>query len=370
MMERNRPPHTTARWPARLVVAALLLGAGALVGWSVSAVFVPPSDALATSGSTHVEVVAGEVGSSVQLTTVASWPQTPAGTNRAAGTVTSVAVGPGDEVGDGAELYSVDLRPVVVATGAVPAFRPLTLASEGADVQQLQQLLAELGQYDGLVDGEFGPLTEAAVKRWQESLGVPADGVVQAGDLVFVPELPGRISLDDELVRPGAGLVGGEAVVSTLPAEPQFVIPVGRSQAASMPPGTAVAIQAPDGASWQAVVAEQLPSGEADDQLALVLGGADGASICGAGCGALSARGDTPLPSTVVTAETVRGLVVPVAALGSAADGTVAVVDERGRRHPVEVVAAARGMAVVEGVDAGLRVRVPAPEGGDPAAEG
>jgi hypothetical protein len=60
-----------------------------------------------------------------------------------------------------------------------------------------------------------------------------------------------------------------------------------------------------------------------------------------------------------VTVETVRGATVPSAALLTHPDGTVAVVDAAGEEHPVTVVASARGMSLIEGVELGLRVRLP-----------
>jgi peptidoglycan hydrolase-like protein with peptidoglycan-binding domain len=48
----------------------------------------------------------------------------------------------------------------------------------GGDVPVLQLRLKELGDYKGLVDGDFGPKTEAAVKAIQARTGLKADGVV------------------------------------------------------------------------------------------------------------------------------------------------------------------------------------------------
>lgn len=356
-----------ARAP-RIIAAIALLALGAGAGWASTAVFAPP-DEVAAAPYSYVEIVAGEVGSSVRLTTVASWRRAPAGTNRAAGTVTSVPLAAGDEVRAGSVLYSVELRPVVAAVGEVPAFRQLGRDAEGPDVRQLQQLLTELGHYDGLVDGGFGARTEAAVRAWQRSLELPDDGVVRPGDLLFLPALPVRVTLDDELVRPGANLSGGERLVSVLPPEPEFSVPVSAAQAATMPLGTPVEITAPDGAVWPAAVVAHEPSEEADDQVRLRLGAAGGAPICTAACSTIPVLGDTRLPSSIVTQAATSGLVVPAAALRSSADGTVAVVDREGRNHPVTVLASARGMAVVDGVQEGLRVRVPA-EGPDAGTGG
>ncbi|WP_157372738.1 peptidoglycan-binding protein [Agromyces sp. Root81] len=372
-MTDNGPMNMNAEKPRRRwwripVLVVSLLAVGAVAGWAVTAVFAPPRDVLSETPYTYVELVDGEVGSSMQLNTVAEWQPALAATNQASGTVTSVTVAPGDEVRAGSVLYSVNLRPVVVAAGATPVFRPLSREAKGSDVQQLQQLLTELGFYSGAVDGEFGSRTEAAVKDWQDSLGIGDDGVVQPGDVVFVPTLPTRVTLDPEIVFRGASLSGGEAAVSALSAEPVFTIPVTVSQAGSMPVGTAVEVQAPDGTVWAAEVASQKPSEESGDQVDVVLQGVGGATICGAGCGTLPAEGSSRLLSKIVTQPTVTGVVAPSAALLSATDGTISVVDDEGERHEVAVVAAAKGMSVIDGAPAGMRVRVPA--SGEEAAGG
>lgn len=63
--------------------------------------------------------------------------------------------------------------------------------STGKDVVRLQTRLRELGFPPGAVDGNFGPGTEAAVKAFQLSKGLLADGVVgtrTATALGFEPE--------------------------------------------------------------------------------------------------------------------------------------------------------------------------------------
>jgi len=54
----------------------------------------------------------------------------------------------------------------------------LKLGSKGADVKKLQEGLRALGHAAGTPDGSFGPRTEAAVEKFQESQGVYADGAV------------------------------------------------------------------------------------------------------------------------------------------------------------------------------------------------
>ena len=50
----------------------------------------------------------------------------------------------------------------------------------GASVTQVQQLLQRAGVATGPIDGDFGPMTQAAVRRFQASRGLPVDGVVGA----------------------------------------------------------------------------------------------------------------------------------------------------------------------------------------------
>lgn len=50
--------------------------------------------------------------------------------------------------------------------------------NRGFDVFFLQSKLKDLGYSPGTLDGKFGPLTEAAVKKFQTAVGIDADGVV------------------------------------------------------------------------------------------------------------------------------------------------------------------------------------------------
>ena len=348
-------------WLVWVVGAVVLIVVGGGVGWAAASVLTPAEDPLDASSFTYVAVQPGEVGSSISLNTVAAWTPVPVGANRAAGVVTEVVVAPGDEVVPGSVLYRVDQRPVVIGQGGVPAYRAIGQGTEGADVAQLQRLLAAIGVYSGPDDGKAGAGTVAAVKRWQKASAMPQSGVVEVADVIFVPQLPTRVSLDDEVIGRGLLVSGGEQVVQALPASPVFTVPVTDGQAAMMPAGTRVQITAPDGSVWEAVTAEQVR----DEQTATVnvsLVAADGGVICGDQCAQVPVTGDVRLSSTIVTVPTVAGLVVPSAALITDADGQTAVIDAEGVRVPVTVVASARGMSVVEGVPDGTRVRVPADE--------
>src|SRR4029077_18537819 len=55
---------------------------------------------------------------------------------------------------------------------------PLQEGASGAQVVTLQTKLKAMGFSPGLIDGNFGPGTEAAVLAFQKSQGLLADGVV------------------------------------------------------------------------------------------------------------------------------------------------------------------------------------------------
>lgn len=343
-------------WVVALVVAVVLAGGA---GWALATVLRPAEDPLSATGFTFVSVEPGEVGSSLHLNTVAAWQPVPVGVNRAVGVVTGVAVAPGDEVSAGSVLYTVGLRPVVIAQGEVPAFRAIGSGTVGADVAQLQLMLSQLGFFDGEVDGEAWWSTGEAIADWQESLGLQRTGTVEAGDVIFVPALPTRVSLDAETVARGMSLGGGEEVVLALPSSPVFTVPVTATQANMISTGTQVQIAAPVGGVWEAVTADQVVDEQSQSVIVHLRAPEDGV-VCGEECGQIPVIGEARLSSTIVTVPTVVGLVVPSAALVTGASGRVGVIDESGAHHAVTVVSSARGMSVIEGVAQGTRVRVPA----------
>ncbi len=353
-----QPRRSTVAW----VVAVLAVSVAVVaVVWAVLTVLRPAEDPLEAAGYATVAVAPGEVGSSLSLNTVAVWEPTPVGVNGGAGVVTGVCVSAGDEVRAGDVLYTVDLRPVVIAEGAVPAFRPIGRDTRGSDVAQVQRMLAALGYDPGPADGNAGAGTTAAIRAWQKESGVPQTGVVDLGDVIFVPSLPTRVSLDTDVIARGKTVTGGEEVVRGLPAAPVFTIPVTDAQAAMIPTGTPVQMTAPDGTVWDAVTTDQTVD-EMTQTVIIGLTGADGGTVCGDECGLVPVTGEARLSSLIVTVPTVEGLVVPSAALVTDAAGQIAVVNEAGVRVPVSVVSSARGMSVIEGVEQGTSVRVPAVE--------
>lgn len=54
--------------------------------------------------------------------------------------------------------------------------RPAASMPEPVDIRALQAALAQLGLYDGAVDGLYGPLTRAAVAAARKQFGLPPGG--------------------------------------------------------------------------------------------------------------------------------------------------------------------------------------------------
>ncbi|KJL29243.1 peptidoglycan-binding domain-containing protein [Microbacterium oxydans] len=338
-----------------IVTTILAVLAAGAVGWAASSILTPADDPLEAADFTYVTVQSGEVGSTITLNTVAKWTPVPAGSNRASGVVTEVSIEPGAEVMPGDVLFRVNEHPVVIGQGDVPAYRSIDVDTKGADVAQLQSMLTALGLYGGAVDGTAGPRTIEAIRAWQKTLDVEQTGVVDVADIIYVPQLPTRVSLDDEVITRGNLVAGGEPVVRALSTSPVFRVPVTEAQAATMPTGTRVEITSPEGDVWIASAGKQVvdsQSGSIDIYL-------DGESICGGDCAQIPVSGEALLSSVIVTAEEVSGLVIPSAALVTSADGQFAVIDRSGDRLNVTVIASARGMSVVEGVAEGIDVRVP-----------
>lgn len=63
----------------------------------------------------------------------------------------------------------------LTSTSSTPT---LKRGASGASVAQLQQALAKAGFSPGAADGQFGPMTENAVKSFQRAKGLVVDGVV------------------------------------------------------------------------------------------------------------------------------------------------------------------------------------------------
>lgn len=100
------------------------------------------------------------------------------------------------------------------AEDPAPAVKVLARPMMGEDVRDLQEKLRMLGYPVGTIDGEFGPMTEAAVFEFQSANNLPANGIADGPTLAALiggqgPKLdPARVRVsEDELLQMGSRIL-------------------------------------------------------------------------------------------------------------------------------------------------------------------
>jgi peptidoglycan hydrolase-like protein with peptidoglycan-binding domain len=81
--------------------------------------------------------------------------------------------------------------PIPPGTEIVSNRQPLRVGSSGAEVEALQTQLKTLGFFNGEITGYYGPVTQAAVARYQQSRGLQATGVADASTLNAIGVIAG-----------------------------------------------------------------------------------------------------------------------------------------------------------------------------------
>ena len=125
-------------------------------------------------------------------------------------TVTSLP-SPGQFISLGDVLYETNSTPVFLGLGEVAAWRTLDANTAGDDVAQLQDFLVAGGWADGGFDepGVWSTSLTTAVETWQESTGQTVTGIVELGDIWFVPgpiRVTGVEVTEGVVVQDGAAL--------------------------------------------------------------------------------------------------------------------------------------------------------------------
>ena len=342
---------------AVLAVLALVAAAAAAGWWAARSTLTSTLPEAGAGGGGAEQVLwaqasEGSVGRSLPLSTTLRQPALPVSQNVLAGVVTAVSPG---EVGPGDVVYVVGETPVRVVEAERPFWRDLARGDKGADVTALQRLLIASKHLDGKPDGDFGWITERAVKAWQKAEGHAQSGVVPLGELVAVTDLPAVVQLGESVVV-GKTLSGGEDAVLAPTGQREFVLVVTQEQARLIPAEATVEITFEDH-TWDAVIA----SSELDQygSTTFTLSAPDGGEVCGQDCGVLPNDAQVTLRSAVVIVPKVEGVTVPAAAVRAAPDGRTYVVTEAGEVD-VTVRGSGQGVAVVEGagVSSGTRVQV------------
>lgn len=137
----------------------------------------------------------------------------------------------------GSVLTRVNGRAVVVVKMDQPPYRALSMGSEGSDVVELRKVLVALGADVPTASPRFDEGLDAAVRAWQASLGSLVDGVVNAGDLAPLEELPCALRTS---LRKGDLVHPGDVVAQCVRETPVVVAMVSASLRDRLTPGMAV----------------------------------------------------------------------------------------------------------------------------------
>ncbi|WP_027341994.1 peptidoglycan-binding domain-containing protein [Hamadaea tsunoensis] len=235
--------------------------------------------------------------------------------SRAAGTVTWLPA-VGAAVDRGGALLRADDRPVTLLFGAMPAYRPLVVGTEGPDVKQFEENLKALGYKGFSVDDKFSASTATAVRRWQKDLGLAETGMVDPAAIVYAA---GRLRVEELKVRPGAAATG--EILTYTGTRKTVTVDVAADDHAWAVPGTAVTITLPGSIEVAGKIetvgaeasADPGQPGAGNATLPVTVTIADQAKL-----GSLA---KTPVDVRYVAEERKNVLTVPVAALLALAEG-------------------------------------------------
>lgn len=128
--------------------------------------------------------------------------------------------------------------------GAKRAGSPLQRGASKPEVGQLQRQLNAAGFNSGKVDNKFGPITDAAVRKFQQSRGLKVDGIAGPRTLAALADAQApdrRRSTDLGVSQPQpAGLPGGRRATDPQPTQPTTSAPTTNSKGLSLGNGLKV----------------------------------------------------------------------------------------------------------------------------------
>ncbi len=345
-----------------VVVTVVIVAVGAaawLAGDRAADTAPPPPPAAApplVTATTGVLVDQGPV------QVVARWRRTSTYQSRRAGTVTKVMLPTGttSTIGAGSALFELDTAPVIAMRGEVPAYRDLGPGADGPDLAQLQQFLLDAGYFTGAVDGKWGPVTSAAVTRWQDASGIARSTTLPLGTVVFVPDLPSLVTAAPDLVR-GAVLADGAPIFDEVAAAPSFAVRLPPGPSEGLGPGLSVVVTVSTTALDFTTSDKQTTDDDGTTTIPL-----DPAAplTCARWCDAVPTDDTSAWPGVVTRAGPAEGVVVPVGALRSGTGEELFVVLADGSNVPVDVRLQVGASAIVSGVDDGAEIELPTPGAG------
>ena len=280
-------------------------------------------------------------------------------------TVTGLAAA-GTTVRQGQDLFELDGQGTVLLLGSTPAYRALREGDDGPDVAELQANLIALGLGGTppiTASGTFDRPTTDAVKRWQASRHLVADGVVRLGSVVVLPA-PVRVTAVHVAV--GSAAQPGSPVIDVASTVEVVTLDVNPALALRIQPGDPIRFDVTDGPAVPGTIASVgAPTTETADQG----GGPQGGLVVPVVAAPTDPAALAALDGATVSADITVGtapdvLAVPVSALVVLADGSFGIeVAAAGSTHFVSVQPGIYDQAMVEieadGVAPGDLVVVP-----------
>jgi peptidoglycan hydrolase-like protein with peptidoglycan-binding domain len=163
----------------------------------------------------------------------------------ATGTVTW-APDEGATITRGKPLLKVNGKPVVLMYGSMPLYRPMRQGVDGgADVEQLERNLDALGFGDDMtVDDSFSAATAEAVRDWQDDMGLPETGAVDASQVVFQA---GAVRVSDVKATLGSQAGPGKPALTLTGTERIVHVDLDATKQTLAKKGAAVTVELPDG---------------------------------------------------------------------------------------------------------------------------
>ncbi len=239
-------------WGRRAAAGAVVvLAAGGVAAWRAGAFGPggPPGAAARGAPPPATATVARrDLSATTPVTATLGYASSYPATGRGGGTLTWLPPA-GQVIRQGQALYKVDNGvPVVLLSGSVPDWRPMSAGDTGADVSQLNHDLVRLGYADSADISALGWdyyswETRYGVQQMEEHLGVSSPpGSLPLGSVVFEP---GALRVSQ--VTASLGGPAGGPVLNATSTRHVVTISLDASQQTEVKAGDTVTVTLPDG---------------------------------------------------------------------------------------------------------------------------